>query len=276
MKTLVTHISPDLDAIASCWLIKRFLPGWNEAEIKFVNSGTTLDKKPPDENPNIIHVDTGLGKFDHHQTNEYTSATKLVYEYLLEKDIISQKLSIPLLKLVTFVNETDHFAEVNYPEPSSDKYDCCLHQMVKGVETIKNGNETMEIVFILLDSILNIFKNKVRAEKEIKQGFVFKSKWGKSLVMETKNEEAIKLAQKIGYTLVARKDPEKGYIRIKTLPDKKYDLTPLYNKLVSEDKKATWFLHISKNMLLNGSSSNSDSIPSYISIQRLIELIKNI
>ena len=228
MKTLVTHISPDLDAVASCWLIKKFLPGWNEPEIKFVNSGTTLDEKPPDENPDIIHVDTGLGKFDHHQTNEYTSATKLVYEYLLEKGIISQKLSVPLLKLVTFVNETDHFAEVNYPDPSSDKYDFCLHQIVKGVETIKNGHETMEIVFILLDAILNIFKNKVRAEEDIKQGFVFKSKWGKSLVMESKNEEALKLALKTGYTLVARKDPEKGHIRIKTLPDKKYDLILLY------------------------------------------------
>lgn len=276
MKILVTHISPDLDAIASCWLVKRFLPGWNEAEIQFINSGTALDKKPPDDNPNIIHVDTGLGKFDHHQTNEYTSASKLVYEYLLEKNIISQKLSTPLLKLVTFVNETDHFAEVNYPDPSSDKYDFCLHQIVKGVKTIKNGSETMELVFILLDAILNIFKNKVKAEKEINNGFVFKSKWGKSLVMETKNEEALKLAQKTGYTLVAIKDPEKGNIRIKTLPDKKYDLTSLYNKLVSEDKKATWFLHISKNMLLNGSSSDPDSIPSYISIQKLIELINKI
>jgi nanoRNase/pAp phosphatase (c-di-AMP/oligoRNAs hydrolase) len=67
MKILVTHFSPDLDAISSCWLIKRYLPDWHTASIKFVPAGQTFENKPVDSVSNIIHVDTGLGRFDHHQ-----------------------------------------------------------------------------------------------------------------------------------------------------------------------------------------------------------------
>ena len=115
MKTIVTHLSPDLDAIASVWLIKKYLPDWNGAQIKFVPSGTTLDDQLPDSDKNIIHVDTGLGKFDHHQTNDYTSATKLVYKYLVGRDFVEEKEIKPLEKIVEYVNSTDHFAEVFIP-----------------------------------------------------------------------------------------------------------------------------------------------------------------
>jgi hypothetical protein len=58
------------------------MPGWKSAEFKFVQAGETLDNLPPDNNPEIIHVDTGFGKFDHHQTDKETCASKLVFEYL--------------------------------------------------------------------------------------------------------------------------------------------------------------------------------------------------
>ena len=42
MKVVVTHSSPDLDAIASVWLIKKFLPGWEEATVQFVPAGERI------------------------------------------------------------------------------------------------------------------------------------------------------------------------------------------------------------------------------------------
>ena len=42
MKVVVTHSSPDLDAITSVWLIKRFLPGWEDANIQFVPAGERI------------------------------------------------------------------------------------------------------------------------------------------------------------------------------------------------------------------------------------------
>jgi hypothetical protein len=76
MKTVVTHIGPDLDAITSVWLVKTYFPGWEEAHMAFVPAGTTLRGEPPDSDPEIIHVDTGFGDFDHHQTDEDTCAAK--------------------------------------------------------------------------------------------------------------------------------------------------------------------------------------------------------
>lgn len=277
MNIIVTHQSIDLDAITACWLVKNFLPGWSEATITFVPAGSTLDQKPPDTDSNIIHVDTGLGKFDHHQTNDYTSASKRVYEYLLEKGNITSKLQKPLEKLVTVVNETDHFAEVFYPEPSSDRYDFLLSQIIEGLKSpLKKDEKIMETGLILLDAVFQVFKNKVRGKEAIKNGFVFRSKWGKTLAMESKNEEAVKLALKMGFHLVVKKDPDRGNVRIKTQPDKKLDLTPFYKAILKNDKKGTWFLHVSKNMLLNSSSKNPHFVPTSLSLQKLIEIIKGI
>jgi hypothetical protein len=277
MKTIVTHLSPDLDAIASVWLIKKYLPNWSDAEVKFVPSGTTLDNQLPDSNKDIIHVDTGLGKFDHHQTDDYTSATKLVYKYLLGRDYLEEKEIKPLEKIIEYVNSTDHFAEVFYSDPEADRYDFMIRQLVDGLKVI-NRDETklMEIIFLLLESALIVFKNKVNAEEEINRGFVFKSYLGRSLALESKNEETVKLALKKGFKLVIRRHPEVGFTRIKTIPDKKYNLRPIYEKILKLDKKGSWFFHISGHMLLNGSSGNPKLIPTTLSLNKIIEIARAI
>lgn len=277
MKTIVTHLSPDLDAIASVWLIKKYLPNWNDAEVKFVPSGTTLDNQSPDSDKDVIHVDTGLGKFDHHQTNDYTSATKLVYKYLMGRDYIDEKEIKPLEKIIEYVNSTDHFAEVFYSDPEADRYDFMIRQLVDGLKVINHDEaKLMEIIFLLLESALIVFKNKVNAEEEINRGFVFKSYLGRSLALESKNEEAVKLALKKGFTLVIRRHPEVGFTRIKTIPEKKYNLGPIYKKILELDKKGSWFFHISGHMLLNGSSGNPKLIPTTLSINKIIEIVKAI
>ena len=277
MKTIVTHLSPDLDAIASVWLIKKYLPNWNDAQVKFVPSGTTLDNQSPDSDKDVIHVDTGLGKFDHHQTNDYTSATKLVYKYLIGRDYIEEKEIKPLEKIIEYVNSTDHFAEVFYSDPEADRYDFMIRQLVDGLKVINRDEaKLMEIIFLLLESALIVFKNKVNAEEEINQGFVFKSYLGRSLAIESKNEEAVKLALKKGFTLVIRRHPEVGFTRIKTIPEKKYSLRPIYEKILEVDKKGSWFFHISGHMLLNGSSGNPKLIPTTLSINKIIEIVKAI
>lgn len=277
MKTIVTHLSPDLDAIASTWLIKKYLSGWDDAEIRLVPAGTTLNDELPDSKDGVIHVDTGLGKFDHHQTNDYTSATKLVYKYLDGRGLIEEKDIKALEKIVEYVNSTDHFAEVFYPDPDADRYDFTIRQLIDGLK-VTNREETklIEIIFQLLEAVLIVFKNKVNAENEIKNGFVFKSYLGRSLAIESKNEEAVKLALKKGFSLVIRRHPEVGFTRIKTLPEKKYSLKPIYEKILTKDKKGSWFFHISGHMLLNGSSGNPKLIPTPLSLNKIIEIIKSI
>lgn len=276
MKTIVTHLSPDLDALTAVWLIKRYLLGWKNSEVKYVPAGKTLEEKLVDSDPNVIHVDTGLGRFDHHQTNSDTCSAKLVYEYLVNQDCVSPKIKEALSRLVSFVNDVDHFRNVDFPDPVSDRWDFSLYQLIEGLKsTLADKNKIEETVFSLLDASLQILINKVVAQMEIKKGFIFNSFWGKSLVMESKNSEVLNLALKMRYNLVAKKDPEKGNVRIKVRPDAP-DLTPLYGEIVKNDKKATWFLHVSKKMLLNGSAKNTTFTPSSLSVKRLIELIKKV
>ncbi len=277
MKILVTHLSVDLDALASIWLVRRFFPGWEEASLQFVPAGETLHGKNPDENPDIIHSDTGLGRFDHHQTDAYISATKLVCEHILQENYADKKIQKALERFTAFVNDIDHFADVYFPEPTADRYAFLLPHIIDGLRsTMHDDAKIAELIFPILDAQLQILKNKICAEDEIKKGFIFQSSRGKSLALETKNEDTMKLALKMGYALVIRRDPAKGHMRIKTLPEKKYDLTPVYEMIAKKDKKATWFLHASKNMLLNGSSKNPNFIPSSLSLKQLIEILRKV
>ncbi|MGB9707461.1 MAG: chromate resistance protein ChrB domain-containing protein [Microgenomates group bacterium] len=276
MKIIVTHLSPDLDAICAAWLIKKFLPGWSKAQIQFVAAGSTLNNQPVDNQPDIIHVDTGLGKFDHHQQNETDCSSKKVFQFLLKNGYLSQKNIPPLERLVEIVNLIDYFHEVSFPNPTSDIYDFCLHQIIEGLKPIINNDlQLTEMGFKLLDAVLIILGNKIFAEKEIKEkAYVFKTKWGKVLAVESKNEETIKLALKMGYQLTIRKDPKKQIVRIKAHPESKIDLTPLYKEIIKIDKTGSWFLHSSKKMLLNGSSKNPKLKPTSLSLLKIIEIVK--
>ncbi|MCS7093354.1 MAG: MYG1 family protein [Patescibacteria group bacterium] len=278
MKTIVTHISPDLDAVTACWLIKRFLPGWQKAQIKLVPAGETLDKISPDEDPEIIHVDTGLGRFDHHQTSAKICAALLVFNHLKEKKFVFGKKLLALERLVQQVNFFDHFGEIKLKNPDLDCYEFLLPIVIdSGLRTLMiKGNELIEYLFPILDSLVITFQKKIEAEREIEKGLQFPSRWGRTLIVLSKNEEVIKLGLRRGFKLVARKDPEIGNIRIKTTPGKKYHLKDLYKKILEIDKNATWFFHASGNMLLNGSTKNPYFVPSSLTIDQLVDIIKKI
>ena len=278
MKTIVTHFSPDIDAVTACWLIKRYFSEWGTAKIEFVAAGSTLDKEQPDVNPEIIHVDTGMGKFDHHQANEYNSASLLVFDFLVKKNLVKDKSLAALQRMINQINDFDHFSESSFPDPTHDRYEFMLHKIIEaGLKNkLKDDFLITETIFNLLDVVFNIFFKKVLAEDEINQGIVFESKWGKCLAVSGKNEEVVKLGLKSGFKLVIKKDPDKGSIRIKTMPDKRFDLEPIYKEIIKKDKIGSWFLHISHNMLLNSSAKNPNFIATKLSLKEVIEIIKSI
>lgn len=273
MKTIVTHIGPDLDAIAGIWLIKTFFPGWEEATLAFVPAGNTLGGKSPDDNPEIIHVDTGFGKFDHHQNNADTCAALLLYEEVKG----THGADVSMERLLAVINEVDHFREVFFPNPTADFWELGLVTQIDGWRLIFADNpiKIVELGIQALDGIYKTFQNKVWAEKELKEkGVEFETKWGKGIGVETTNDETVHLAQKMGYAVAIRKDPKKGYLRIKSLPKDEIDLTTVYNTLKAAERDATWFLHASHHMVLNGSSKNPDMRPTKKSLQQIIDVLK--
>jgi len=256
MKIIVTHNSPDWDAITSVWLIKRFLPEWESAIVKFVPAGQRIanyDLQGMSNDPielikddEVIHVDTGLGPLDHHQTSDDTvCATSLSWNYvkLQNPEFLGQnekwKTRIEALqRIVKVVVAIDHFKEVFFPDAAADYHEFSLFGLLEGlkIKVPDQDDVYVEKGMEWLEYILHNFENRIWAEKEIKEkGQEFETRFGKALAVETINDSFLKIAQKMGYMIVVRKDPRKGYVRIKARPasNKKddIDLTLIYEKM---------------------------------------------
>ncbi len=295
MKIIVTHTAPDMDAVTSVWLIKRFLPGWEEADVQFVPAGTRLaGAKPGPEvtdviekvkDNEVIHVDTGMGPLDHHQTSDdNVCGASLAWDYVRENSemfenqasdkITDRKEAIS--RMIKVVVDVDHFKEVFRPDPLSDYQDFSIVNVLDGLKLFKPNSDSFYVDFMLtaLDGLLHDFENKIWAEEEIKVGIEFESRWGKGLGAETINDDVIKTAQLMGFAVVIRKDPRKGYVRIKANPKFKIDLTSVYEQLKKMDPEATWFLHVSRKMLLNGTPKNPTMRPTKLSLDDIIAVLK--
>ncbi len=299
MKIVVTHTSPDMDAITSVWYIQRFFPGWENAEVRFVPAGSRLGNLTEDQalkitdpiesiNGNeVIQVDTGLGPLDHHQTSDKNvCGASLSWDYVkknLPKDAMSKEKLEALDRISKFVVEVDHFKEVFRHDPLANHNDFSIVDILDGLKYQKPNDDRyyVEFISLCLDALLYDLENKVWAEIEIKEkGIEFETKWGKGLGIESMNDTVVKLGQLMGYIIVARRDPRKGYVRIKTKPDgpdeKGIDLTLTSEKLKKMDPSATWFLHVSKKMLLNGTPKNPKMKPTKLSLSDIIGVLKEV
>lgn len=306
MKIIVTHMSPDWDAIGSVWLLKKFLVGWENAEVRFVpagermaygkwqmaNGNDPIEKVGEDE---VIHVDTGLGPLDHHQTpDKNVCAMSLTWDYVQEeikkgenKMFVERALAVS--RIVKVVVEIDHFKEVFWKDPAADYHEFSLLGILDGLKQAKQDQDQYYVDFGIecLNALVHRFENRIWAEEEIKKGTKFETRFGQGLGCETINDDVLKLAQKMGYVIVVRKDPRKGYVRIKALPDENgnkampagrqgADLTLAYEQLKKIDPDATWFLHVSKKMLLNGTPKNPKMRPTKLPLSDIIKVLEKI
>jgi hypothetical protein len=301
MKIIVTHNSPDWDAISSVWLLKRFLSGWGDAKVEFVPAGQKRGGHEPkvmaqDADPieisgddEVIHVDTGLTPLDHHQTQDTdVSAASRTWDYVLSQiergeNHLTAEHKEAVSRIVKVVVATDHFKEVFWKDATEDYQEFSLLGLLDGLKLIKPNKdlEYLEFGILCLNAMTAQFENRIWAEKEIREkGTKFETRFGKGIGFDTINDSVLKLAQKMGYVLVVRKDPRKGYVRIKTLPaqgdNKGADLTLVSEQLRKIDPDATWFLHVSKKMLLNGSPKNPKMRPSKLSVSDIIKVLERI
>ncbi|MEA2056567.1 MAG: hypothetical protein U9O78_02525 [Patescibacteria group bacterium] len=283
-KILVTHHSPDLDAIGAVWILKKFdSQHYADAKIAFVNPGERITEQKLQnfgiDIDQATHVDTGKGKFDHHQperASKMICAVSLTYEYVNELHPELKK-DQALKKLVDFVNEIDHFQEIHWPQADSTRYVMMIHQLIQGHELTQPHNDDSQMHFGLkcLDYAYNVMKHTLQAQTIIKEdGINFTLGQKPCLGLETCNGITIKEAQKMGYALVVRKDDKQGNIRIKVRPDSDLNLKSLYNQIKKIDQTGTWFFHPGGKMLLNGSKSHHNQIPSPLSLKEIMALIK--
>lgn len=277
MKTIVTHHSPDLDGIPAIWLLKKFHPDFADARVMFTPAGTNLHDMAPDEDPEIVHVDTGYGKFDHHQSNAYTCGAQLVYEFLVNEKLVAED-DEALKRMIAFLTALDHGKDNDWPDPESDVYDFGLWGILNGWKMLyANLNDEIkyvEWVSHALNAIYRIMQSKVDGEKEFAKGEDFKTRWGKGRALATYNDGVLDLGIRRGYAVVVRKDPKKEIVRVTGDSRIGVDLTKAYEVCQEKDPMATWFLHASKVLLRNGSTRNPKMVASKLTLKEMIEILK--
>lgn len=263
-------MEPDLDAVASVWIFKRFGgEQWMDAQVVFVPSGSTLKDMPPDADADIVHVDTGLGELDHHLTNDYVCSALLVYKKL--------NLADPALKrLVDLVVLVDHAKDLLWEDIAEDKWEMWLPALLTGYRLLYKGQyeKQMDFGFEALDAAYKSMRNKVEAEQELGKCKEFTTKWGSALGCLTYNDGVLDVGLKRKYTLVVRKDPGKGYIRVTGRVDKGVDLSSALEQFKIKDPKATWYLHPSKVLLRNGSTKNPKMRPTNLTLDQVIDILE--
>ncbi|MFC1790551.1 hypothetical protein ACFLZP_03650 [Patescibacteria group bacterium] len=278
MKKIVTHLNPDLDAISSIWLLKRFLPGWEKAEVGFVPAGRTWEDEAADSDPNVLHVDTGMGMLDHHQTSDLTCATALTWDYVRQKRRGQPQSPLEqeaIGRMVGVVTAVDNARDLGWAEVGEDRFSFYLNNIIYGLKRILiKDDELVEYVLVILDGLLRNLKDKVKAQEKINQeGVEFKTKWGKAVAVETGNEKVLWEAEVAGYVLVIKYDPDfLQRVKIYARFDSKVNLAKVYEEFKKIDPEADWFLHATKRLLLI--SSAPDARGTSLKLEQIIDSLK--
>ena len=278
-KLIVMHHHPDLDAVGAGWLLTRFLANeFRDASFAFVPAGQTYRNQVVDINPDVVHVDTGGGRFDHHDAKRTElSASLLVYQYVLSKqEALAEDEALAIL--VDFINEIDHFGEYYWPEASNPRYAFMLSNIIPALHALNrfDNEKVVELSFIYLDAVYQYLKDWVRSKRAVEEGEKFDSIWGKGVVLEVGLDNAMKVAQVMGYKIVVRQDPRTHFTKIKSVPEKGINLKKLYDKIVQLEDTGRWYFHPSGHMLINGSSKNRSVKPTKLTTNQIVKMIKDI
>lgn len=276
-KLIVTHIHPDLDAIMSSWLLVRFDKAhFGDAKFEFVPAPHTYKDLPPDNDPNIVHVDVGAGRFDHHKPGGFsTCASLLVWEELIALKLVTEE-DMALKTLVDIAMEVDTFADCYWPGTDSPRMALMLHEIIPALHRLQlyDNEAVLRMVFVYLDAAYQRLRDWEKGKEAINEGKEFESAWGKGIIVTTAADDVSKTAQKMGYDIVVIRDPQKGYLKIKTAPAVKLTLKPLYDKICLREDPERWVYHNSGHMLFSGSDKGALKEKTQLTLNDLTEMIE--
>ncbi len=259
--TIVGHLHPDLDCLAAVWILRRW-GGYHHAALRFVPSGATLDGRPVDVDPLVIHVDTGGGRFDHHSTNDHSlSATELVRRTVAPLDQA-------LARLARLVTQIDH-AQADLTPIFN------VNDLIAGFHALypDNPESVVAAMSANLDAWYADETRQMRLELAFALRVEFDTPWGLGIAMESDDGASSRLAFGHGAVLYVYRDGQ-GNTGIAARSRSNVDLTAAYHDLRGLDPGADWYLHPSKRLLLCGTAKAPPRVPSHLPLDRIIGVLR--
>ena len=269
-KILVTHINPHLDDIAAIWLFKRFYPEFKEANLEFIsahegNLGLT-------DSDDKIYFGVGRGKFDEHKGDLEDCATSLVWKYIKNKNLNS-KDEMELKAFEELVEWSRLIDLGRMPMQEFDEFS--VQAFIRPHESTKESSKEAVILGEkILDRVLSVLKRKQKSLKDWEKKIEFKSRFGKSFALFSQYISR-DFCQRQQGKLFLMYNPQWKSVQFFT-PIRGIDLSPLFEKLQSQDPKASWYLHHSKHFILCGAGSDPVFKPTKLSFEELIEIAKSV
>jgi hypothetical protein len=263
-KIIVTQTNPDLDACMSIWLLTRFAFPGIEYELRFLPVGKRMTEDVV-SGREVIYVDTGGSKYDHHHTSEYVCAASLV------ADDLELKENEAIARMIRYTLKVDHGQLFNI-----DVSDFDLINVIEGMNIMYAKNPKTTVIKLLecLDAVYRSLLREIEAEGEIKRIIVFDTKWGRGAALSSSNKFVRYLCHRKGYIIFIYVDPVKGYRGFTAPGDSGVDFSIIYERVRNIEPDADWFLHSSKELLLCGSAKAPDRKLSSLTLEQMISLVR--
>jgi hypothetical protein len=179
---IVTHTSPDMDAIGAVWLLQRFA-GFDEANVAFVNTGNP-DPSVTTAADAVVDTgrvyDPGNWRFDHHQlpgrAATDTCAARQVYFHL--DDAADVGFIYPLVALIHAGDSGSAYA--------AQSRQLGIHALLSAYKAERHTDaEILEFGFSLLDRIAAGLRAQAEAREAIDRHRVYES--GDGLIVALKD-----------------------------------------------------------------------------------------
>ena len=260
---IVGHLAPDLDCLTAIWILVRF-GGAAQAELEFVPAGRTWQDRPADADPLVVHVDTGGGRFDHHQRQ----ARNLCAAELVRRAIAPQDPALE--RMVRQVCQID-----NATAPAREQGFFNITSLIAGYNLLfpNKPHHVAYAMFPNLDAWHEHEARQIRLEAAFARRLEFETPWGLGIAMESDDGGSSRLAYRYGAVLYAYRDGH-GWMGIAAQSRSNVDLTPVYQDLRKVDASADWYLHPNHRLLLCGSATAPPRVPSRLTLRELVDVIQ--
>lgn len=261
---IVAHLAPDLDCIAAIWILKRF-GGAADALVCCVPAGTTLNHQPVDSDPCIVHVDTGNGRYDHHQRNVRTlSAAELVRRNVAAYDGALERI---IRQVTSFDNATATERQGSDLTMLADSFNLLYPD---------DPNRVVELMLPNLDAWYAHEQHQIQLNESFANRIEFHSPWGRGVAMQSPFGGSSALAFRGGAVLYTYREELHGWMGVAAQARSNADLTSLADQLVVVDAGAQWYLHPSKRLLLCGTAKAPVTQTSRLSLREMVTVIEGL